>query len=218
VNQTVALVHLRTGTVTQSVPTTQPVSHMLAVTADGRRGYTANIVPGTVTELDLAAGGGRPRVFTVAPRVEGIAVTPGGEQVWVGSNEAKTVSVVETGSGAVIETLGGFGMPYRIAITPDGRTAVIADPPQAQVRLVDVATRRETGRITIPAERVGESAEFAGSPSPEGIALSRDGRMAYVALQGSARVAAIDLERKVITGYMDTGRSPDGIGYSPLVR
>ena len=34
-------------------PTGQPESHMLAITRDGRRGYTANVGPGTVSVLDL---------------------------------------------------------------------------------------------------------------------------------------------------------------------
>ena len=59
------------------------------MTADARRIFTANVADGTVSELDVAA-----RTFlrdmTVAPAVEGIVVTPGGEQVWVGSNQQKT--------------------------------------------------------------------------------------------------------------------------------
>ncbi len=38
-----------------TVPTGQPESHMLAITRDGRRGYTANVGPGTVSVLDLEA-------------------------------------------------------------------------------------------------------------------------------------------------------------------
>src|ERR1035438_10527174 len=38
-----------------SIPTGQPESHMLAITSDGRRGFTANVGPGTVSVLDLEA-------------------------------------------------------------------------------------------------------------------------------------------------------------------
>ena len=38
-----------------TIPTTQPESHMLAVTRDGRTGFTANVGPGTVSVLDLEA-------------------------------------------------------------------------------------------------------------------------------------------------------------------
>jgi DNA-binding beta-propeller fold protein YncE len=36
-----------------SVPTEQAESHMLAISSDGRYGYTANVGPGTVSVLDL---------------------------------------------------------------------------------------------------------------------------------------------------------------------
>src|SRR5512141_133915 len=35
-----------------SIPTGQPESHMLAITPDGKRGYTANVAPGSVSVLD----------------------------------------------------------------------------------------------------------------------------------------------------------------------
>jgi DNA-binding beta-propeller fold protein YncE len=43
------------GAVLHTIPTGQPESHMLAITHDGRRGYTANVGPGTVSVLDLEA-------------------------------------------------------------------------------------------------------------------------------------------------------------------
>ena len=38
-----------------AIPTGQPESHMLAISSDGRRGYTANVGPGTVSVLDMEA-------------------------------------------------------------------------------------------------------------------------------------------------------------------
>src|SRR5882672_4476096 len=46
-----------------TIPTDQPESHMLAITRDGRRGYTANVGPGTVSVLDLEAR----KVVTIIP-------------------------------------------------------------------------------------------------------------------------------------------------------
>ena len=216
-SRAVVIVDFTRGTVAGSIPTNHPASHMLALPTDASRIFTANIADGTVSELDVA-GRAFLRDITVAPAVEGIAVTPGGEQVWVGSNQQKTVTVLDAKTGKVAGTLSGFGMPYRLAITPNGRTAVITDPPNAVVRVVDVATRRDRATISIDSAGVTAAAEFPGSPSPEGIVLSRDGRMAYVALQGSSRLAMIDLERATVVAYVPTGAGPDGIGYSPFGR
>jgi YVTN family beta-propeller protein len=197
-----------------SIETNAPASHMLAITADGRRIYTSNVAAGSVTEQDVS-GRSVLRSMNVAPVVEGIAVTPGGEQVWVGSNKERTVSIIDTKSGAVIDTIGGFGMPYRMAITPDGRTAVVSDPPKSNVLIYDVATRKLRFTVPIPAEGVLGTAEFPGSASPEGMALSRDGLTVYVALQGSNRVAIVDIASGKLIATMPTGAGPDGIGYSP---
>jgi len=216
-SKAIVLVNFNAGTVAGSIPTNHPVSHMLALTADGRRIFTSNIADGTVSEIDVP-GRKFVREYTVAPAVEGIAVSPGGEQVWSGSNQAKTVSIIDPKAGTIIGTIGGFGMPYRLAVTPDSRTVVITDPPNAVVRIIDRVTRQDRATVKIPAEGVGAAAEFPGSPSPEGIILSRDGRTAFVALQGSSRVVMIDIAAGTILGYVPTGAGPDGIGYSPFGR
>lgn len=215
-SKAIVLVDFRAGTVTGSLPTLHPASHMLAMTADGRRVYTANIADGTVSEIDVP--GKFVREFTVAPQVEGIAVSPGGEEVWVGSNKSNTVTILDPKAAAIVGTIAGFGMAYRLAITPDNRTVVITDPPNAVVRIIDRATRADRATVKIPAEGVSDKAEFPGSPSPEGIILSRDGRTAFVALQGNSRVAIIDIGTGSILGYVPTGAGPDGIGYSPFGR
>jgi YVTN family beta-propeller protein len=216
-NRAVVLVDFNQGSVAGSIPTNHPASHMLAMTADARRIFTSNVADGTVSELDVTT-----RTFlrdiTVAPAVEGIAVTPGGEQVWVGSNQQKTVTVLDAKSGKPVGTLTGFGMPYRLAITPNARTVVITDPPNAVVRIVDAPTRRNVATVKIDSAGVTAAAEFPGSPSPEGVVISRDGRMAYVALQGSSRLAMIDIASATVVAYVPTGPGPDGIGYSPFGR
>jgi len=54
-DNTVSIIDPRTLKIIGAVPTGQPESHMLAITRDGRRGYTANVGPGTVSVLDLEA-------------------------------------------------------------------------------------------------------------------------------------------------------------------
>src|SRR5580698_5044270 len=51
----VTVVDPHTLKIVGSIPTGQAESHMLAITRDGRRGYTANVGPGTVSVLDLKA-------------------------------------------------------------------------------------------------------------------------------------------------------------------
>ncbi|MEO8451370.1 MAG: cytochrome D1 domain-containing protein [Gemmatimonadota bacterium] len=216
-NKVVLLVKFGSGQVVATVPTERPVSHMLALAKAGDRLFTTNISDGSITGIN-------PRtrqtmaVIPVARQVEGIAVTPDGKRVWVGSNGDSIVVVIDADKGQPVDTLTGFGMPYRLAITSTGKVAVISDPIKAQVRVIDADTRKLIHLVQIPAEQVLATAEFAGSPCPEGITVSHDGKWAYVTLQGRNQVAAIDLTSGAIAGYTPVGASPDGIAFAPPSR
>lgn len=214
-NQTVIVVSPARGTVIGEIPTTQRLSHMLAVTPDGQHAFTTNVADGTLSELDLVTRAFR-RTIRVAPSIEGLAVSPSGDEVWVGSNKAKTVSIVRTDSGIVADTIGGFGLPYRMAVTRDGNTAIVTDPAAATVRFFDTKTRAELGRVTFPADSLVATAEVPGSPCPEGIIVTPDSRTAFVTLQGRNRVVAIDVATRTVLATMPTGVWSDGIGYSRL--
>lgn len=213
--QAVIVVNVPRGTVDASIPTHGRATHMVALTADGRRAYTSNVADGTVSELDIAKRT-FVRSFPVAPLVEGIGVTPDGKEVWVGSDSVKTVSVVPTSSGAVANIVPDFGFPYRIAITPDSRTAVVSDPGRAELRFMDVVTHAEIGRVAIPATDVVATAEFPHSPCPEGLSMAPDGRTVFVTLQGRNAVAAVDVATRTVVFTAPVGVWPDGIAYSRL--
>lgn len=213
--QAVLLVDVRTGAVSGMLPTKGRTSHMLALTARGDRIFTGNIADGTISMVDVTRRDSTTLV-PVARQPEGIGAAPDGGTVWAGSNRDSVVVVVDARRGVPIDTVRGFGMPYRIAITPDGRLAVVSDPVNAEVRVISVADRKSKFTIAVPRDSLVATAEVAGSPSPEGVAVSRDSRWAYVTLQGRNRVAWIDLERGVITAYAPTGTWSDGIGYSPI--
>ena len=54
-DNSVAVIDPQALKVVGTIPTGQAESHMLAITRDGRRGYTSNVGPGTVSVLDLEA-------------------------------------------------------------------------------------------------------------------------------------------------------------------
>jgi YVTN family beta-propeller protein len=217
VSKAVLLVEFQLGRVVQTLPTNSRASHMVAMSANGERLATANIADGTIALISVWTPEAT-RLVHVAAQPEGIAITPSGSAVWVGSNRDSVVLVVDADRGAVVDTLRGFGLPYRLAISPDARVAVITDPAKANVRIFDVASRRERFTIPIARDSLVPTAEIPGSPSPEGVTISRDSRWAFVTLQGRNRVATIDLERGAIVSTALTGTWSDGVGYSPVVR
>ena len=54
-DKSVTIVDPQTLKIVGTIPTTQAESHMLVISHDGRRGYAANVGPGTVSVLDMTA-------------------------------------------------------------------------------------------------------------------------------------------------------------------
>jgi YVTN family beta-propeller protein len=214
-SRAVLLVDFRSGRVVGTVPTNGRGSHMIALSSAGDELFTTNVPDGSISRLDVAKHETK-RVIPVAKVVEGIAISSDGKHVWVGTNTDSIVVVVDGAAGSAVDTLRGFGLPYRLAVSRDGKLAVITDPVRGEVRVFDAASRRQRFLISVGRDSLVSTAEVPGSPSPEGVTLSPDGRWAFVTLQGRNRVATIDLRQGTIVGYAPTGNWSDGIAYSAL--
>lgn len=191
----VVLVNLTTGAV-DAIPTNARASHMIAVKADGTRGWTANIIDNTVSEIDLA-GKQFVRSYSVPERPEGIAVTPNGAEVWVGSNTTGAVTVLSTRSGEVVKTIPGLTFPYRLTASPDGKRMGIVDGQGNKLVIADVASHSIAGTIELNA--------------PRGVAFAPDSRTAYVTLAGG-ELAVVDMTSFKVLRTLPVQASPDGVG------
>lgn len=210
--QRLLIVDFVKGVVDTAIATGFPQSHMVVVSPDARWAFTTNIAPGTVSRIDLRAKK-LDTSFSVGTRIEGIAITPDGKEVWVGGNTSNTVYVLDAATGAVRGTIAGFGMPYRLGVTADGKTAVVSDPGAEKIHLVDVATR--TIRSTL---EMSSAVAGTATPSPQGVILSRDGATAFVTLKAVGKVAVVDIATAKVVKLLTVGGGSDGVGYSPLVR
>jgi len=222
-SQRLLMVDFLSGRVDTALATNGRGSHMVAVRRDGRRAWTANIADSSVTEYDVDMRR-TVRTYHAAPMDEGIAATAGGVEVWVGSNSDHTVTILETATGSVAATLTDFGMPYRIGIAHTSNVAVINDPMRNRVWLYDIGSRRRLAELDLakvsgvhvpPAAPAG-SPEAAGA-GPEGVTFDPIANFAYVTLNTTGQVAAVDLGARTIVAVGDVGKGPDGIAFSPMV-
>jgi YVTN family beta-propeller protein len=196
-NQAVLVVHRERG-VLRAIRTGELTTHQMAVRPDGAVGYTANIRSGTISEVHFATGAARS--LSVAPEVEGIGVTPDGREVWVGSNTAGTISIVDVAAWKVVATLDQGERPYRVTISPDGRLAAAALTVRSRIRLIDVATRKELALMEAPA-----------NAQPVGMTWSADGKRLYVACQGINAIAEFDVASRRLVRTIAVGDGPDGV-------
>jgi YVTN family beta-propeller protein len=183
--------------------TGQTATHMLAVTPDGKRAYTANIASDSVTSIELNAPPGPQQIahIQVGKAPEAIDVSPDGRELWVGQNGDGSISIIDTATNKVKETIKVGEVPIRVKFTPDGRRVLISDAKAGQLIVLDAATRKEIKRMT-------------AAGVPVGILVTPDGRRAFVAAMQANKVLVIDLEKLEVTGAIEPGDGPDGMAWA----
>ena len=197
-------VDIATGQVLGATETRAKGSHTLAVSGDARLAFTANEAEGSVSRLDLANRRFLGKHVVGKGATEGIAVTPDGREVWMGFADMGAVLVVDGASGAVRDTLPGFGQPHRMAMSADGRLAAITDFRCEVVQVADVRARRVLGPIA--------GLEGAGVAK-----ILPDNRTAVILLLDERVVAMADLvTRRVVARHqLAGGTRPDAAAWGP---
>lgn len=210
------------GRVETAVATGQELSHMVAVSRDGRRAYVANIGSGTTTAIDLDAGRKLADIAT-GRGSEGLALTPDGRELWVGARAEDRIAIVDTASLAVVASIAVPGIPIRVAMSPDGRRAYVTSAGASALVEIDVGTRAVVTqqRVAPPLAAGAAQRPFArlapGSALPVGLASSPDGRAVYVAATMADRVLVLDPQQLTEVRGIDVGGEPDGLGVTPVL-
>lgn len=187
---------------------------MIVVDAAGKRALTTNIPAKSVSVIDLVRDS-LVRTIDAGERIEGVAINPDATEVWTGANDAKVVLVFNPATGERVAKIEGFGMPYRMSITPDGATAIVSDPGAERVHIADAKAHRIRQTIDMT-KLAGMPADEEPHPSPQGVILSRDGRFAFVTLKALGKVAVINIATGTVVKTLTVGGGSDGVGYSPV--
>ena len=206
-SRTLVLVEPRAGDAVLAIPTDQPGTHMVAVSPDLSRAYTANIPAGTVTVVDLDA---RRKLtdLTVGGRPEGIAVSPDGRTLWVADLDGARVQAFDTraidrsSAARPLAVVPTGNRPIRVAISPNGKWVVTSNFVDGTLTVID-ATARKPVR-TIPVSGQESAAQVT-------ILFSDDGRRLYVAETGRNQVAEIDFASGRVLRRLPAGAQGDGL-------
>lgn len=182
--------------------TGQSITHMLVLTPDGKRAYTTNIVSGTVTSIDFTLPVHQQVTqIQVGKGPEAIDVSPDGRELWVGQNGDGSISIIDTSTNKIKETIKVGEVPIRVKFTPDGKRVLVSDPKAGELIILDAATRKELKRMKV-----------AGTPV--GILITPEGGCAFIAAMEANKVLVIDLAKLEITGTIEAGQGPDGLAWA----
>jgi YVTN family beta-propeller protein len=209
-------VDLRSGKVTRVMPTGAQTSHMLALSYDKKRVYTANIKSGTVSVIDVESGALVKQVPTGA-EPEAIDVAPNGE-IWVGHNADDKVVVIDPRTLEVVATIGDLRMPIRLAAAQNGEFVAVSCAASGELALIDAQSRTVTARIPFakldPPPQETPPGFDAGSPVPCGVVLEPDSLFAFVSLVAADKVAVVDIKERRVRGTIAAPGGPDGLAWA----
>jgi DNA-binding beta-propeller fold protein YncE len=183
-----------------SVPTGQEQSHMLAISHDGKRGYTANVGPGTVSVLDLKARKTL-AIIPVSDKIQRMSISNDDKLVFTSDESHPRLAVIDTATNKIKQWVTLPGLGYGSASTIDGRYLILAVPTANEVSVIDLKTLTVVHHIPVP-------------PIPQEVLVRPDGKVAYVSCNQSGQVAAIDLTQWKVDSLINAGKLADGLAWA----
>ncbi len=219
--------------------TSNPTNGTVTVTAAGGYTYT----PTQAAELLAAQGGPTIDSFTVTasngtdtsavgtiavpitkstavvassinlPGANAVAVNPNGNVAYIASSSSDTVSVINTATNTVTNTIAlpTGSAPDAVVVSPNGKTAyVYTNTGNGSVAVINTATNTVTNTIALPNRITGII--------PQGMAISPDGSTLYVSNLDSVdfgSVAVINTATNSVTNSIALGATPLGLAVSP---
>ncbi len=196
----VTVIDPQTLKVVGAIPTGQPESHMLAITSDGKHGYTANVAPGTVSVLDLEAK----KVLAVIPvckNTQRISLSTDDRWIFTSDQTQPRLAVIDTRTNGVARWIEMPGVGYGSAPTPDGRWLIVVLLKANKVAVIDLATMQVAHTLDVP-------------DAPQEVLVRPDGAEAYVSCAASRQVAVIDVKNWKVTKLIEAGPGADGLAWA----
>ncbi len=199
-DKTVSIIDPKTLKIVGSIPTGQPESHMLVISHDGSRGYTANVGPGTVSVLDMAARKTL-KVIPISGNTQRISISPDDKWVFTADQTQPRMAVIDTTTNTVKTWVPMDAVGYGSAPTQDGRWLLVALERANKVAVIDLQTMKVAHNVDVCAD-------------PQEVVMHPDGKTAYVSCMAANKVAEIDIAAGKVTREFATGKTTDGLAWA----
>jgi len=189
-----------TGKVVGEAPTGDSESHMLVITPDGKRAYTANVGPGTVSVVDLE-NRKLIAVIPVAKHVQRIAISPDGKFVFTHDQGAPRIAVIDTQSNKLARFIDLPASVYSSTPTPDGKF-LIANAPSGKALVIDLSSGKVSASYPIP-EAIGE------------VAVDAAGNYAFISCPAKGTIEVLNLRSAKLEEPIVMTPGVDGLEWLP---
>jgi DNA-binding beta-propeller fold protein YncE len=196
----VTVVDPKTLHVVGSIPTGQAESHMLTISHDGKRGYTSNVGPGTVSVLDLE-NRKTLAIIPVSENAQRISISRDDRWVFTADQTKPQMIVIDTATNQVARWIALPSIGFGSAPTLDGRWLVVTLAGANKLAVIDLKTMQVARTLEVPA-------------APQAVLMRPDGRRAYVSCDETGQVAEIDLANWTVARLIKTGSLSDGMAWA----
>ena len=150
----------------------------------------------TLSVIDLSARREMHRI-AVLREPHHWALTPDGRDLLVADTGANELLVLDPSSFALRRRV-PVADPYQLGFSPDGKWLVVNGLARAQVDIYEAGTYRLVKRFPLKS-------------MPSHLAYAPDSATVFVSLQGTGKLAAIDLRRMELRWTSEVGTTPAGV-------
>jgi DNA-binding beta-propeller fold protein YncE len=126
-----------------------------------------------------------------------LVLSPDGKSLLVGDTGGNEMLFLDPATGAIQKRM-PVADPYHLAFSPDGKLLTVAGLARNQIDVYDATTMKLLKR-------------FPAKSTPSHIAYAPDSGVAFVSLQDSDRLMAIDLRKMEVKWNEPIGKTPAGV-------
>ncbi|WP_041593484.1 hypothetical protein [Terriglobus roseus] len=197
IDKTVSIIDPKTMKVVGSIPTGAEQSHMIALLPDGKKLYSANVGPGTISVMDVPARK-LLKTIPISSNVQRIASSNDGKWIFTADQTTPELVAIDTKTDAVSKRIKLPGVGYGTVPTVDGKYLLVTMDGQPAIAVVDLKTMEVVRSIATP-KGINEAV------------VSPDGKFAYATSPKTDHLVKIDLGTFTVIKDVPTGRFPDGL-------
>jgi YVTN family beta-propeller protein len=184
------------------IPTGAIESHMVVISPDGSRAYTANVAAGSVSVLDLKKRA-LITVIPVAKTVQRISISADGKRVFTHDQDAPRIAVIDTTTNKVASWISVPSTVYSSSPTADGRKLLAASP-AGKIFVIDIASAKLEESFDIPAAS-GE------------LLLAPGGKFAFVSCPQAGTIEVLDVPGRKLLQPIKLTPGVDGLAWAPAI-
>jgi DNA-binding beta-propeller fold protein YncE len=138
---------------------------------------------------------------------DGIAYAPGPKRVFVSDEHGDSDAVVDPKTNSLVTSIPLGGGAGNTVYDPRTNRILVGVHHKNEIVAIDPNTLKITGRYPLP-----------GIENPHGISLDPDDNLAFVAGEGNAKLAVVDLATMKILATYAVGDDPDVLAFDPALK